>query len=185
MKAIIGLGNPGKAYAKTRHNIGFMILDRVAETAGLSFKTEKKLKAETVKTADYILIKPQTFMNLSGQAVAPLISYYKIASDDVLVVYDDLDLPPYQGRLRPNGGTGGHKGMVSLFDHLGDHPLKRLRIGIGHPQATMPVSDYVLKKFPKREQNELNQALDKAEKAIHSWLKGETFENVMTHYHSQ
>ncbi len=184
MKAVIGLGNPGKAYAKTRHNVGFMVLDRLVQTQGLSFKTEKKIKAETAKTPNALYIKPQTFMNLSGQAVAPLLQYYNIAPEDVLVVYDDLDLPPYHGRLRSHGGAGGHKGMLSLKEHCGDHPMKRLRIGIGHPQGTLPVSDYVLKKFPKRDQALLDQALDKAQKAILSWLEGDTFENVMTHYHT-
>jgi len=145
---IVGLGNPGPRYTETRHNAGFWFLDRLAETASVSFRTQSRLNAETVRAnlhgQDCILAKPTTFMNHSGQAVRAITDYYKVGADQLLVAYDELDLPPGVSRLKQGGGHGGHNGMRDLFRHLPDHGFLRLRIGIGHPGVRDAVTGYVL-----------------------------------------
>ena len=134
---IVGLGNPGARYAETRHNAGFWFLDRVADLAGARLRPQSKLKADVARSRlhgiDCLLVKPQTFMNHSGQAVRAVMDYYGVGSDSLLVAYDELDLPPGTARLKAGGGHGGHNGMRDIFRHLPDHDFLRLRIGIGHP----------------------------------------------------
>jgi peptidyl-tRNA hydrolase, PTH1 family len=166
---IVGLGNPGRRYEKTRHNLGFLALDRVAEKAGCSFKFDKsnaELAITTWQGQPLLLVKPQTFMNLSGQAVAALVSYYKIDLDHVLVVLDDNDLALGRIRLRFQGSAGGHKGLKSIIDHLGTMDFSRLRIGIGSEEHQAELVDFVLSKFSKNEWPIVDEALDKCIQAI-------------------
>ena len=145
---IVGLGNPGARYAETRHNAGFWFLDRVADQAGVRLRLQNRLQAEVARSRlhgiDCLLVKPQTFMNHSGQAVRAVMDYYGVGSDALLVAYDELDLPPGTARLKAGGGHGGHNGMRDIFRHVPDHGFLRLRIGIGHPGHRDAVTPYVL-----------------------------------------
>src|SRR5690625_1604391 len=162
MKCIIGLGNPGAKYEKTRHNIGFIVIDELIGRFNLNF-TKTKFKCtydvEFVGQEKVLFVKPQTFMNLSGEGVRPLLDFYKVKPEDVLVIYDDLDLPTGKIRLREKGGHGGHNGIRSLIDHLGTKEFKRLRIGIGRPTNNTPIVNYVLQPFSKAEMEEVNFAV--------------------------
>lgn len=148
MQLLVGLGNPGDAYRDTRHNVGFRLLDRLAESQGLRFAAAPRFHAEVAAWEfdgrRVLLVKPQTFMNNSGEAVAPLARYYKVPIEDVFVVYDDLDLPPGKTRLRHGGGHGGHNGLKSLHQHLGSDAYARIKIGIGRPPAGGDVTPWVL-----------------------------------------
>jgi peptidyl-tRNA hydrolase, PTH1 family len=148
MQLLVGLGNPGDNYRDTRHNVGFRLLDRLAESKGLRFSAAPRFKAETANWETdggrVLLVKPQTFMNNSGEAVAPLVHYYKVPVQDVFVVYDDLDLPAGKTRLRHGGGHGGHNGLRSLHQHLGSDAYARIKIGIGRPPAGGEVTPWVL-----------------------------------------
>ena len=151
---IVGLGNPGQEYQNNRPNVGFMVLDRLAEKLGERF-SRIRLQA-FLTTAGYrgqklLLAKPQTYMNNSGQAVSALQRYFKIPGEQILVIYDDVDLPFESLRLRPEGGAGGQKGMKSIIKALGSEHFPRLRVGIGRPPGRMEVSDYVLQDFSSRE----------------------------------
>ena len=145
---IVGLGNPGPKYSETRHNAGFWFLDALAETERVLLKTQSRLHAETARIRlsgqDCILARPTTFMNHSGQAVRAVMDYYKVTAADLLVAYDELDLPPGISRLKQGGGHGGHNGMRDIFRHTLDHDFLRLRIGIGHPGSKDAVTGYVL-----------------------------------------
>ncbi len=170
---IVGLGNPGRAYAHTRHNVGFMVVSRLAERLGVSFSRlqHKALIAQARYAGQrLILAKPQTFMNRSGQAVAPLMRFYKIPPDRLLVAYDDLDLPPLTLRLRPKGGHGGHKGMRDIIERLGTQDFPRLRVGIGRPPGRMMAADYVLQDFAPAEREMLSPVLDRATEGILLWI---------------
>ena len=160
MKCIIGLGNPGKSYEKTRHNIGFMVLDAIAKELKIDFKS--KFKAEIAQINHQgkalLLVKPQTYMNLSGESVRLIKDYYKLNDDDLLVVYDDLDLPVGKLRLREKGSSGGHNGIKSIHQHLGHSEFKRLRIGIDNNKL-IPTADYVLGKF-SAEESEARETLN-------------------------
>lgn len=172
MRLIVGLGNPGRKYAGSRHNVGFQCLDRLAEAWGLSFgrRKHKALLAQgQMAGLQVVLAKPQTFMNLSGQSVKPLAHFYRVCPEDILVIYDDLDLPLGKIRLRPEGGSGGHKGMKSIIEQLGTNGFPRLRLGIGRPTHGDPV-DYVLSDFALDEQIALEQAYERAVPAVELWL---------------
>jgi peptidyl-tRNA hydrolase, PTH1 family len=148
MQLLVGLGNPGDRYRDTRHNVGFRLLDRLAAAQGLRFAAAPRFQAETAlwecDGRRVLLVKPQCFMNNSGEAVAPLAHYYKVPVEDVFVVYDDLDLPPGKTRLRHGGGHGGHNGLKSLHQHLGSDAYARIKIGIGRPPAGGEVTPWVL-----------------------------------------
>ena len=169
---IIGLGNPGRKYARNRHNIGFMALDRLARRHGLAF-TRQKGKAKITNGAiggqRVILAKPQTYMNLSGQSVAALAKFFKIPAEQIMVIHDDLDLAPASLRLRPGGSSGGHRGLKSIIENLGSQDFARTRIGIGRPTHGDPV-DYVLKNFTADEWIDMDRTLDRAIEAIEHWL---------------
>ncbi|MBX7149335.1 aminoacyl-tRNA hydrolase [bacterium] len=162
MKLIVGLGNPGSEYAKTRHNFGFMVVDLLAETLKSSFK-DSKYKAEIasaeINGEKVLLVKPQTFMNVSGEAVQPLAHFYKVAPQDILVVFDDLDLPFGRMRLAAKGGAAGHNGIKSLISHLGTQEFPRLKMGIGRPPGVMEVTDFVLSAFVKTQKKVLEELL--------------------------
>jgi PTH1 family peptidyl-tRNA hydrolase len=169
---VVGLGNPGRKYAHNRHNLGFLTVDRLAQRYGLAFTRQKgkaKIAGGTIAGQRAILAKPQTYMNLSGESVARLVQFFKISSERLLVVYDDLDLPLAHLRLRSGGGSGGHKGLKSVIEHLGIQAFPRLRLGIGRPVHDNPV-DFVLQNFTADEWIEMDAALDRAVKAIEHWL---------------
>ncbi len=158
MKLIVGLGNPGKQYEKTRHNAGFMALDFLAEHFGLTFKTSDKHQCELAEGRLFdekvILIKPQTFMNRSGQAVRSVARFFKIPAEDVVVVYDDADLPCGNLRIRPSGSAGGHKGLGSVIQELGSEQFTRVRFGIAPlTEFKGGLEDYVLGKLSGEEVN--------------------------------
>lgn len=165
MKLIVGLGNPGKKYEKTRHNIGFLVIDELAKRFNVDI-SENKFKSHYATVhhngEKIFLMKPQTFMNLSGESVRPFIDYYKIDIDDIIVIYDDLDLPAGKIRLREKGGHGGHNGIRSLIDHLGTKEFKKIRIGIGRPEGPMSIVDYVLQDFSKKEMPLIEESIYRA-----------------------
>ncbi|MFH1193910.1 MAG: aminoacyl-tRNA hydrolase [bacterium] len=152
MKLIIGLGNPGKKYEKTRHNLGFMAVDFLRAAAGApDFKMNKKLAAEVSKSGEIIFAKPQTFMNLSGEAVAKLLSFFKLSPADLVVIHDDLDLD--FGKIKTGAGHGaaGHNGVKSIIELLGTKDFNRVRLGVGRPPIHLPPEDYVLQNFSPAE----------------------------------
>jgi PTH1 family peptidyl-tRNA hydrolase len=170
---ITGLGNPGKEYARNRHNVGFMFMDRLAEKHGLKFSRmmHKGIVAlGDLAGAKVALVKPMTFMNDSGACVGPIAKFYKTPSKEVLAVYDELDLPEGLLRLRGKGGAGGHNGMKSLIARLGSDEFPRLRIGIGRPPGRMAPKDYVLQDFSAGEMAALNEAFDKGIEGVHRWI---------------
>jgi len=150
LRLIVGLGNPGADYVDTRHNAGFWLIDEIAAQQGLSFRFEKRFNADECKFKahghDVFLLKPQTFMNRSGQAVAALARYYKIAPGEILVIHDELDLSPGTNRIKQAGGHGGHNGLRDIVNHLGSREFFRIRVGIGHPGDSKQVINYVLHK---------------------------------------
>jgi len=183
---IVGLGNPGPDYELTRHNAGFWFLDELARRAKLSFKFEAKFQGTVAKYPapgrDCWLLKPHTFMNKSGQPIAGLAGFYKIPVENILVVHDDLDLPPGTVRLKQGGGHGGHNGLRDIITHLGDNFL-RLRIGIGHPGKGNDVVSYVLQRAPAAEQQLLDAAMVEAHAALPLILTGE-IEKAMQQLHT-
>lgn len=152
MKWIVGLGNPGTEYAATRHNIGFMAIDSLADRFGIQVR-ESKCKAligeGRVGTEKVVLIKPMTYMNLSGEAVRAYMDYYKADIEDFIVLYDDMDTELGKIRLRYQGSAGGHNGIKSLIQHLGTQSFNRVRMGISRPEPGRSIVDYVLSTFPK------------------------------------
>ena len=172
MKLIIGLGNPTKEYENTRHNVGFMVMDRLADVLNVSISTTK-FKGEYVKFKhhgeDIIILKPMTYMNSSGESVIQVMNYFKIDVEDILVVYDDLDMPVGKLRLRESGSAGGHNGIKSIIAHVGTQSFKRIRVGIDkHPH--IKVVDYVLGHFNKQEQPLIDEGIENAIKAIETYL---------------
>lgn len=160
-RLIVGLGNPGSEYADTRHNLGFWFIDRLARELKIDLAPQGKFFGRVGRAGECWLLQPTTYMNRSGQAVAALANFYKIAADEVLVIHDELDLPPGAIRLKQGGGNGGHNGLKDIQAHLATPDFWRLRLGIGHPGARNEVIDYVLK-APRREEQELiEQAIDR------------------------
>lgn len=167
MKLIVGLGNPGLEYAQTRHNVGFMALDLLAKELKVSFNKNKykALIADAqVNGTKILLVKPQAYMNLSGDAVGMLARWHKVLPEDIVVVYDDMDLPLGKLRIRPQGGHGGHNGMKSIIANLGSNTFARIRIGIGHGEFNSV--NHVLGKFSLEEAKEIEITLDKSVQAI-------------------
>ena len=164
LKLIVGLGNPGAEYSETRHNAGFWFCERLAKELGVSLAKESRFKGWTAhfREANVHLLMPATFMNDSGIAVRGLMQFYRIEPADLLVVHDELDLPPGQMRLKFGGGLGGHNGLKSISSHLDTQDYWRLRIGIGHPGDRNEVVNYVLKRARKEEQIAIDTALDRA-----------------------
>lgn len=166
---IVGLGNPGREYRSTRHNIGFMLMDHLAERLGASFG---RLESQAlIAKADYagkriILAKPQAYMNLSGQPVGALLRFYKIPHTQLIVAYDDVDLPLGTLRIRPGGGSAGQKGMASIIERLGTQEFPRLRLGIDRPPGKMQAAAYVLQEFSSQQQPEVAAALERAADAV-------------------
>ena len=183
---IIGLGNPGKEHNLNRHNVGFMLLDQLAAELGLEFSRHQfsTLVADGhFEGHKIILAKPQTFMNLVGRSAGPLTRFYHISTSDLIVAYDDLDLPLGTIRLRPAGGSAGHKGMKSIFEQLGTEAFPRLRIGIGRPPGQMDPADYVLQDFGQDELQMLEVILGEAVDCIYLLIR-EGIQAAMTHSNS-
>jgi len=170
---IVGLGNPGLAYRHNRHNIGFMVADVLAQKLEIPLK-RVKFKAQIgngkVEGIPVIIAKPLTYMNNSGEAVAPLVHYFKVPLERMLVIHDDMDLPLGTLRMRPSGGSAGHNGMLSIFDKLGTNAIPRLRVGIGRPPGRMDPADYVLQDFPKNEEELLNMVIAQACEAVLAFI---------------
>jgi len=181
---IVGLGNPGRGYRHNRHNVGFMVVELLAKELGLQF-TRRQSKAQVASGRlggrKVILIKPQTFMNLAGESVASLARFHRVALTDLIVVCDELDLPLGTIRLRPVGGSAGHNGLRSIFEHLGSQDFPRLRIGIGRPPGRMDPADYVLQDFGDAEREILSEALDRAAHSVRAFAV-EGIEAAMTRY---
>ncbi len=170
---IVGLGNPGREYQDTRHNIGFMLLDRLAVKLDARFsrlQSQALVAPCTYEGRKLILAKPQTFMNLSGRAVKGLVRFYKLPLEALLVAYDDLDLPPGTLRLRPDGRSAGHRGMESIIEHLGTDSFPRLRLGIGRPPGRMEAREYVLQNFTDEEMKLVSETLNRAVEAVLAWI---------------
>ncbi len=186
LKLLVGLGNPGREYEQTRHNVGFMVIDELAKRWNLSYNQTKfngLFSSHIVGTEKVILCKPLTYMNLSGECVRPLMDYFKMDIDDLLVIYDDLDLPVGKIRLRVKGSAGGHNGIKSLIHHLGTDQFKRIRIGIGRPQNGQKVTDYVLGRFISEEQPDIQHAIIRAADACEKFMT-EPFLQVMNEFNA-
>lgn len=170
---LVGLGNPGREYKDTRHNVGFMLVDRLAvrlNARGLKVQSKAVVTDAKYEEIKLILAKPQTFMNLSGQSVQGLVHFYKIPLTNFMVLSDDLDIPFGTIRIRASGGPGGQRGMSSIIEHLGTKEFPRLRLGIGRPPGRMDPADYVLQNFSKDEQQILSEVLDHAAQAVFAFV---------------
>lgn len=170
---IAGLGNPGRQYSENRHNVGFMLVSRLADHLGVSFsRLESKALVTKAVHIEYrlVLAKPQTYMNLSGQAVSSLLRYYKVPLENLLIAYDDVDLPLGTIRLRPGGSSGGQKGMGSIIEQLGTQDFPRLRIGIGRPPGRMDAAAYVLQDFSRGEIKILDEVLERGVQAVLTFI---------------
>ena len=174
---IVGLGNPGKEYAQTRHNAGFWFVQRLAEQYGIQLKADPKYKGISgrgnIEGQDVRLLLPTTFMNLSGQSVVPFAKFYQIAPEAILIAHDELDMNPGVIRLKTGGGHGGHNGLKDIVPHIGSN-FHRLRIGIGHPGSKERVSGHVLSKAPSSEQNLMDDAIAHALSRIQLLVNGDT-----------
>lgn len=175
MKLIVGLGNPGGQYAETRHNVGFLLLDTWNEELKLEFRPKfQGLMAETQFGGEKVfLLKPLTFMNLSGRSIRELTQFYKIAPKDVLVIHDDMDLPLGRIRLRQSGSAGGHNGIKSTIVEIGTEEFWRLKVGVGRPPAGWDSARYVLGSFGKEEISSLEDVLDRGQEVFRLWVQGE------------
>ena len=179
MKMIVGLGNPGKQYERTRHNSGFMAVDKVAEKLNLNID-KKEFAALTAKNNQVILVKPKTYMNNSGEAVSQIMKYYHIDINDLLIIYDDLDLKYGQLRLRLKGSSGGHNGIKSIINYIHSENFKRIRIGI-EKNPLIETADYVLGKVEKDKQQLFDDSIEKASQAAIEFITDE-FEKIMNKY---
>jgi PTH1 family peptidyl-tRNA hydrolase len=168
LKLVVGLGNPGTEYARTRHNVGYLVADLLAERLGARFQAGKFAAevAEGRTGGERVLVmKPTTYMNHSGEAVGPALRFWKLGLEDLVVVHDDLELAPYRVQLKVGGGHGGNNGVKSLNSHVGGTEYARVRVGIGRPPPMMDPADYVLGRFPKDEARELEDCLERATEA--------------------
>ena len=188
IQLIVGLGNPGPKYEATRHNVGFWFVDRLARSKGASFRNEKKFHGEvcslTLNGNSVWLLKPQTYMNHSGQAVRAITQFYKIPVESILVVHDELDIPPGTLRVKQGGGHGGHNGLRDIIAHLGSKEFVRLRVGIGHPGNSRDVTNYVLGRAGADEHSDIERALQDAMHYLPSILDGD-MQNAMNHLHGR
>lgn len=172
MRLIVGLGNPGPAYAETRHNVGFWVVEALAAGAGLKFRRRGEVSSATGRLSGQTvtLAKPQTYMNRSGPVVAALIGDLGLDLSDVIVVHDDLDLAVGRLRMKSRGGAGGHNGMLSIIDALGSDRFARVKIGVGRPPAGEDAADYVLSSVPPGERSMLDETVQQAAQAVECWI---------------
>ena len=186
VKMIVGLGNPGSKYNDTKHNIGFMAVDRIVKNLDVNFTEDKNFKAEI--GSDFIngekiyFIKPTTFMNNSGIAVKALLTYYNISIKDMIIIYDDLDMEVGKIRFRQKGSAGGHNGIKSIIAHLGTQEFDRIQVGIGRPNGRMTVINHVLGKFDKNDEIMISNTLDKVDNAVNYYLQTNDFQKTMQKY---
>ena len=171
-KLIVGLGNPGDKYFETKHNVGFMLIDQMAKSLNLTFSHDKIFQADIAST----------FLNESGKAVHALLTYYGLDIEDLLVIYDDLDMEVGKIRLRAKGSAGGHNGIKSIINHIGTQTFYRIKIGIGRPKQGMSVVHHVLGKFDKDDYITILQTIDRVEEAVNDYLVEENFERSMQKY---
>ena len=184
---IAGLGNPGKQYAETRHNIGFVVVDHLAKRLGVEFRRmQSNAMVTKARYLDHrlILAKPRTYMNNSGQAIGALVRFYKIPLENVLVIYDDADLDFEMLRIRQEGSSSGQKGMNSVINSLGTDKIPRMRVGIGRPPGRMPTPDYVLRPFSNEEQGVLPFIIDRAVDAVLEFIENDIF-SAMNKYNQK
>ena len=185
IRLIVGLGNPGKEYERTRHNAGFWLIERYAQQQGIALRKDPKFKALVGKTAAGAwLLLPQSFMNLSGQPVQMLAGFFKIKADEVLVVHDELDFAPGVARIKQGGGIAGHNGLRDISQRLASHDYWRLRIGVGKPPAGAEGADYVLQKPPADERAAIDAAIDKSIELLPQILAGD-MQAAMNKLHSE
>jgi PTH1 family peptidyl-tRNA hydrolase len=174
MHLIVGLGNPGADYAKTRHNAGFLLVEKLAVQWKASWTNERKFSARVARGENngkkFLLAEPQTFMNLSGETVGALVKFYQLPLGQLIIAVDDADLPLGEIRLRPGGGSAGHHGVESVTQHLGSRALARLRIGIGRRDGAREITNFVLGKFEAAENAVLEKVLERAAHQIECWL---------------
>lgn len=180
-RLIVGLGNPGKKYAKSKHNIGFMCVDEYAAYQKIKFSKESKFMGEVAYIGNAILLKPKTYMNLSGNAVKAVQSFYQIAPENILVISDDIDLPLAKIRIREKGGSGGHNGLKSMISQLGSEAFKRCRIGIDRKEDADP-ADHVLSNFTKVEMKALVELFPITNQIIDDYIAKEPFANIMNKF---
>lgn len=177
LRLIVGLGNPGSRYDGTRHNAGFMFVDALARREGVVFSADRRFQGELAEfgqgEARVRLLKPATFMNLSGQSVGPLAHFYRYAPEEILVAHDELDLPPGTVRVKKGGGNGGHNGLRDITARLGSPEFLRLRVGIGHPGHKDEVLGYVLQRAPREQQDLIDDAIARAEAVLPTLLAGD------------
>ena len=168
MKLVVGLGNPGEGYARTRHNVGFLVADRLSLALGAPFSVRKfgaDLAEGRAGPERVLVMKPQTFMNHSGEAVGAALRFYKLELEDLVVVHDDLELEPFRVQLKVGGGDGGHNGIKSVNAHVGGRDYARVRLGVGRPPPAMDPADYVLGQWKRADDAALDEAVDRATEA--------------------
>ena len=174
MKLVVGLGNPGRKYERTRHNLGFFIIDRMARRSGVTVK-ERLCDAMVGEWSNegerVLLVKPQTYMNRSGDSVKALLGHFRSAPEDLTVIYDDLDLAFGRIRIRPTGGAGGHRGILSIMESLAGARFYRVRVGIGRPPEGVDPVDFVLEPFTSQEVDQLDEVVSRASEAVVSLLR--------------
>lgn len=180
MKLIVGLGNPGIEYKNTRHNIGFLVIDEFARSKNLEFKNSKPFKALIYKDNNFILLKPLTYMNLSGESVKKVQDFYKINSKDILIISDDFNLDFLRLRLREKGSSGGHNGLKSIISSIGTEEFNRLRIGLGEVQYD--TVDFVLGKFDKDKLKKIESIYPKTNEIIEYFIDGKPYDYIMNHF---
>lgn len=183
MKLVVGLGNPGQIYNNTRHNVGFMVLDKLATKLNSTFEKNNfngLFFTETIDEEKVIFLKPQSYMNLSGDVVRKFADYYKISSDDILIISDDLDMPLGKIRLRTKGSSGGHNGLKDIFNKLNTTSIKRIKIGIANNKL-IDTKEYVLGKFNKQEQRIIDNSIEKAVNVVLEFIN-QDFNSLMSKY---
>ncbi|MBL4886265.1 MAG: aminoacyl-tRNA hydrolase [Planctomycetaceae bacterium] len=186
MKVIVGLGNPGRKYQGTRHNIGFDVLNELANRHQASpsrLAHEAEVKEINLSGEKTLLVAPQTYMNLSGRSVGSLVRFFKLSCEQVIIVCDDLNLPLGKLRFRANGSSGGQKGLKDIISHLGTEEVPRLRLGIGRANGRMDISQYVLQKFGSDDQEEVTHTIQQAADGLEAWVS-EGIEPVMTRFNA-
>lgn len=187
MYIIVGLGNPTKEYDKTRHNVGFSVIDVLADRIGIEV-TEKKHRAlcgrGILEGQKVVLAKPQTFMNLSGESVRAMADFYKVEADEVIIVYDDISLEPGQLRIRAKGSAGGHNGIKNIIAHMGTQEFPRIKVGVGEKPRNMDLAAYVLSRFSKGEQELMDDAFKEAADAV-AMMVSEGIDQAMNHFNAK
>lgn len=185
MKLIVGLGNPGKEYENTRHNTGYMAIDRLAKLYNAQFKLDSKLKGFIATVNDlgnkFIMLKPVTYMNLSGDSVRAVVDFFKIDINDIIIISDDLDSNLGRIRIRTHGSAGGHNGLKSIISSLGTQEFKRIRIGIGR-DSVIPVVDYVLSRYTNDDFAIMEQSFDKVVSACKDFIDGVEYSRIASKY---